>query len=83
MYAVNSRYYSCLALIFEEVDKNFHSSISSDNVAFEHYWNKYMPMNKWLAFSPSFAYQQAGYSDIQKKHTDNTANYFSKAWRKD
>lgn len=81
MYAVNNSYYLSLSLIFEEIDNNSRSSNVIEDDKFERYWQKYMPTNKWLALSPSFAYQKAGHSYIQNKHTDNTAFYFSKVWR--
>lgn len=41
-------------------------------------WAALMQAGKWLGFSPSLCYQRAGYSDIEKKQTDNIQYYFTR-----
>ena len=66
-YLVNSRYYPQLA-----------QQMSNDEHSLEDCWQPLLRADKWLACYPSLCYQRPGFSDIQKKTTDNIARYFNK-----
>ncbi|MDD8209597.1 glycosyltransferase [Escherichia coli] len=66
-YLVNSRYYPQLA-----------QQMSNDEHSLEACWQPLLRADKWLACYPSLCYQRPGFSDIEKKTTDNIAHYFNK-----
>ncbi|WP_165431015.1 glycosyltransferase [Atlantibacter hermannii] len=65
---VNASYY-------EPMIAQMRSDLSS---SVEAQWAPLMQAGKWLGFSPSLCYQRAGYSDIEKQHTDNIQHYFTR-----
>ncbi|EGT0641667.1 glycosyltransferase [Citrobacter werkmanii] len=67
-YMVNSTYYSVL-------EKQMQQDISG---VLENNWQPLLQNGKWLAYYPSISYQRPGYSDTEKKETDNTIYYFNK-----
>ncbi|WP_213135253.1 glycosyltransferase [Citrobacter sp. FP75] len=67
-YLVNSGYYPRLA---QQMEHDL-----SDTV--EEQWQPLLREDKWLSCYPSICYQRAGYSDIEKKDTDNIGYYFNK-----
>ncbi|EFG4927662.1 glycosyltransferase [Escherichia coli] len=66
-YLVNRRYYPQLA-----------QQMSNDEHSLEDGWQPLLRADKWLACYPSLSYQRPGFSDIEKKMTDNIAHYFNK-----
>ncbi|EFB3349921.1 glycosyltransferase [Escherichia ruysiae] len=66
-YLVNSRYYPQLA-----------QQMSNDEHSLEACWQPLLRADKWLACYPSLCYQRPGFSDIEKKVTDNISHYFNK-----
>lgn len=67
-YLVNKSYYPTLL-----------SQIAQDpSTQLEDRWKTAQASGKWLSFYPSISYQRAGYSDIEKKETDNIRFYFNK-----
>lgn len=66
-YLVNSRYYPQLA-----------QQMSNDEHSLEACWQPLLRADKWLACYPSLCYQRPGFSDIEKKTTDNIAHYFNR-----
>lgn len=66
-YLVNSRYYPQLA-----------QQMSNDEHSLEDGWQPLLRADKWLACYPSICYQRPGFSDIEKKTTDNIIHYFNK-----
>lgn len=71
-YLVNSHYYSTLS-------KQMESDLSH---VVEEQWQALIHKGKWLACYPSICYQRPGYSDIEKKETDNIVFYFNKINKK-
>lgn len=67
-YLVNSHYYATLAQ--QMADEHCDTP--------EEQWQPLLRTGKWLACYPSISYQRAGYSDIEKKETDNIGYYFNK-----
>lgn len=67
-YLVNSQYYATLA-------QQMADDLSATP---EEQWQPLLHTGKWLACYPSICYQRAGYSDIEKKETDNIGFYFNK-----
>ncbi|POT58664.1 glycosyl transferase [Citrobacter amalonaticus] len=67
-YLVNSQYYATLAQQMQQDP--------SDTL--EEQWQPLLREGKWLACYPSICYQRAGYSDTEKKETDNIRYYFNK-----
>lgn len=65
---VNSSYYATLAQQMQ--------SDPSDTPEMQ--WQPLLREGKWLACYPSLCYQRPGYSDIEKKETDNIGFYFNK-----
>lgn len=66
-YLVNSGYYERLA-----------RQMSNDAPSLEACWQPLLRADKWLACYPSLCYQRPGFSDIEKKETDNISHYFNK-----
>ncbi|MCZ9150456.1 glycosyltransferase [Escherichia albertii] len=66
-YLVNSGYYERLA-----------RQVSNDAPSLEACWQPLLRADKWLACYPSLCYQRPGFSDIEKKETDNISHYFNK-----
>ena len=66
-YLVNSRYYPQLA-----------QQMNNDEHSLEDGWQPLLHTDKWLACYPSLCYQRQGFSDIEKKATDNINHYFNK-----
>lgn len=66
-YLVNSGYYERLA-----------QQLSNDAPSLEACWQPLLRVDKWLACYPSLCYQRPGFSDIEKKETDNISHYFNK-----
>jgi hypothetical protein len=71
-YLVNSHYYSTL---FQQMEHDLSDSL-------EEQWQPLLREDKWLSCYPSICYQRAGYSDIEKKETDNIGYYFNKINKK-
>ncbi|WP_288625916.1 glycosyltransferase family 2 protein [uncultured Citrobacter sp.] len=67
-YLVNSQYYATLA-------QQMADDLSATP---EEQWQPLLHTGKWLACYPSICYQRVGYSDIEKKVTDNIGFYFNK-----
>lgn len=67
-YLVNSDYYATLA---QQMEHDLSDTL-------EQQWQPLLSEGKWLACYPSISYQRAGYSDIEKKETDNIGYYFNK-----
>ncbi|WP_330983796.1 MULTISPECIES: glycosyltransferase [Enterobacterales] len=67
-YLVNSHYYAALIQQMEH----------DPSCTPEEQWQPLLDDGKWLACYPSICYQRAGYSDIEKKETDNIGYYFNK-----
>lgn len=67
-YLVNQPYYATLA-------RHMHNDLST---SLEQQWKPLLRKDKWLAFSPSLAYQKPGFSDIVGNTTDTTQQYFSR-----
>lgn len=68
-YLVNSQYYATLA---QQMADDLFSATPEEQ------WQPLLHTGKWLACYPSICYQRAGYSDIEKKETDNIGFYFNK-----
>lgn len=71
-YLVNSRYYPTLA---QQMEHDLSDTL-------EEQWQPLLREGKWLSCYPSICYQRAGYSDIEKKETDNIGYYFNKINKK-
>lgn len=67
-YLVNSSYYTILE----------QQMLHDPSHTLEAQWQPLLRSGKWLACYPSICYQRAGYSDIEKKETDNIRFYFNK-----
>lgn len=67
-YLVNSHYYAALA----------RQMAQDPSESLEEQWQPLLRDGKWLACYPSLGYQRAGYSDIERKETDNIRFYFNK-----
>ncbi|MQJ01500.1 glycosyl transferase family 2, partial [Escherichia coli] len=52
--------------------------MSNDEHSLEACWQPLLRADKWLACYPSLCYQRPGFSDTEKKTTDNIAHYFNK-----
>lgn len=65
------------------VNKPYYSTLSGQlaqepSTLLEGRWRTIQASGKWLSFYPSISYQRAGFSDIEKKETDNIRFYFNK-----
>lgn len=67
-YLVNSHYYATLT---QQMEHDLSDTLEGQ-------WQPLLREGKWLACYPSISYQRAGYSDIEKKETDNIGYYFNK-----
>jgi Putative glycosyl/glycerophosphate transferases involved in teichoic acid biosynthesis TagF/TagB/EpsJ/RodC len=67
-YLVNGSYYATLAQQLQH----------DPSATPEAQWQPLLREGKWLACYPSLCYQRPGYSDIEKKETDNIGFYFNK-----
>ncbi|GKX59565.1 glycosyltransferase [Leminorella grimontii] len=67
-YLVNAPYYATLA----------QQMTLDPSATLEEQWRPLLEQGKWLACSPSLSYQRAGYSDIEKKESDNVRFYFNR-----
>ncbi len=54
------------------------SHLQALRLAQQHGWQPLLHTDKWLACYPSLCYQRQGFSDIEKKATDNINHYFNK-----
>ncbi|HDX4086583.1 TPA: glycosyltransferase family 2 protein, partial [Escherichia coli] len=52
--------------------------MNNDEHSLEDGWQPLLRTDKWLACYPSLCYQRPGFSDIEKKATDNINHYFNK-----
>lgn len=71
-YLVNGPYYSRLAQQMQ----------THPAATLEAQWQPLLREDKWLACYPSLSYQRPGYSDIEKRETDNIGHYFNKVTTK-
>ncbi|MDM3235804.1 glycosyltransferase [Citrobacter sp. Cf079] len=71
-YLVNNSYYPVLA---QQMEYDLSETLEGQ-------WQPLLRDGKWLSCYPSICYQRPGYSDIEKKETDNIGYYFNKINKK-
>jgi glycosyl transferase family 25 len=67
-YIVNKKYYKTLQNNFKEGVLNLIKTDRKTEYAIDIYWKQLQGKNKWYGIYPSYCYQKAGYSDIEKRN---------------
>ena len=66
-YIVNKKYYKTLQENYKEGILNLIKTDRKTEFAIDIYWKKLQYKHKWFGIYPSYCYQKAGYSDIEKR----------------